>query len=135
MQINNLTVNYDGTVRAFLSWETKNPRIASEMAADLQNLKQNIKDCICIVSTNERARFYFTYSGRYYAAQADTDYRIPGMKKMNTPINITHERPSKSHAAAKAATVMLTPFTVTIDALMLPAYPIIHQGLKGVPHG
>ena len=103
LQINNLTVNYDGMVRAFLSWETKNPRIVSEMAADLQNLQQNIKDCICIVSTNERARFYFTYSGRYYAAQA--------------------------------AAVMLTPFTVTIDALMLPAYPIIRQGLKGVPHG
>lgn len=57
------------------------------------------------------------------------------MKKMNIPINVTHERPSKSHAAAKTAAVMLTPFTVTIDALMLPAYPIIRQGLKGVPHG
>lgn len=57
------------------------------------------------------------------------------MKKMNTPINVTHERPSKSHAAAKAAAVMLTPFTATIDALMTPAHLIIRQGLKGVPHG
>ena len=105
------------------------------MATDLQNLQQNIKDCVCIAATNDRARFYLTYSGRYYAAQADTDYRIPSMKKMNTPINVTHERSSKSHAAAKAAAVMLTPFTVTIDALILPAYPIIRQGLKGVPHG
>ena len=57
------------------------------------------------------------------------------MKKMNTPINVTYERPSKSHTAAKAAAVMLTPFTATIDALMMPAHLIIRQGLKGGPHG
>lgn len=126
-----LTTWSNGTAGTFLQWEMKNPNLVAEMTADLQK----VQACNCLIVSKERVWISLKYSGRYYAANADADYRVAGMKKMNTSINVTYERPSKSHAAAKAAAVMLTPFTATIDALMMPAHLIIRQGLKGVPHG
>ena len=97
-----------------LNWTIRQPEILRDL--------QSETDCPCIRPPRDGGgmQIRLFYSGSYYRARADTDYRADGLQEMNVPLKLNSYHTSKTRAAAKAAAVLATPFTAAPDIITLP---------------